>query len=144
ALLLQSRRARPEHQRASAPFVGRDGRREAALLADDAAQEQFEIDGRVVLDRHGWRNPFAIADGGKSRALERGRPRLGADSSRRRRARRFGPRSAPIVVLAAAIVADDTDRSGVTVDDHHGVRAIGLAGAAEIFYRVAGPVRARW
>src|SRR5262249_46814088 len=132
------------HGRACGPFAGRDGRREAALLADDAAQEQFEIDGRVVLDRHGWRNPFAIADRGKRRALGRRPAGLADGSSRRRRARRFDPRSAPIVVLAAAIVADDTDRSGVTVDDHHGVRAIGLAGAAEIFYRVAGPVRARW
>ena len=69
-LLLQLRVRRPQRQRPAAPFLGRHHGCDAALLADDAAQQHLDVDLAVVrLQCHRWTNPFPFADDWQDVAL---------------------------------------------------------------------------
>jgi len=46
-------------------------------------------------------------------------------------------------MLTVTVIAIDAQRPAAAVDDDHGVRSIELAGAAQILYRVTGPIHAR-
>lgn len=64
ALLLQAGRAGAQHERAATPLLGRHDRREARLLADDAAQDELEVVGRAFWEHDGRGGPFAGVDQG--------------------------------------------------------------------------------
>src|SRR6185436_8494578 len=142
-LFLQSRRAGTERQRAPAPLLGRRHRADAGLLADDPAEHELEIR-RAAVDRHGRRNPFAVADDGEGLAV--GFDRRAAWCCARvaaaglRRLLRADPRTAAVVVFAVAVAAHDADRTSVAVDHDDRVHAIGLAGAAVVLDRLTRAV----
>src|SRR5688500_1167832 len=75
-------------------------------------------------------------------SLTRFARRRGRRGCRRLRTRRFNSRTAAVVVFAAAVVADNANRPAVRVGGHHRVNAIGLAGAAVVFDRIAGSIGA--
>src|SRR6185295_6314474 len=66
-LLLKTGCAGTQDERAAAPFLGGHDRRDAGLLADDAAQEELEIG--FSIGRHRRTCPFAFADNGEGRAV---------------------------------------------------------------------------
>src|SRR5262245_25688777 len=130
-LLLERGVAGPEDQRAAAPAIGRGHGREAGLLADDAAQERFELDGTVHGNLDDERRIGAFLRGhrrkritgtrrgrlaaGRGRLAARGRGTRGRAARARNLARRgighaggVAPAAAP-GVLAAAVVALDAE-----------------------------------
>src|SRR5690606_23049254 len=98
----------------------------------------FEVVGGA--GRHGSSSPFTIADEGKRLACGAGLRRAGRRWGDSCRAVGTNPRSPTIVVFTSAIPTHHTDGLAATVCGHHGVHAIGLAGATEVFDGLAGAV----
>ncbi|HXG72478.1 MAG TPA: hypothetical protein VNJ04_17890 [Gemmatimonadaceae bacterium] len=139
--LLELGIAEPKRQRTPAPFVGRRHRRNASLLADDPAQEHFDICTRDV--GHGRRGPFAFADDGEGSARlarrTRARPRLfDLAVALVAIAKWIHARATAVVVIASTEAAHDPKRLPLGVGGYHGVHPIGLARTAEVLDGIAG------
>jgi len=121
-----------EDERAAAPLVGRGHIGQPGFLANDAAQHRFEIAVGVVGRRHGMGCPFARWQRGGGRGVH------AAGGRREGRGRLADARPAAVMVLAAAVSADDAERRARGVGGHDGVHPVGLAGSAIVLERLAG------